>query len=722
MSRKSFLCSAAAVIMCVHILTGCAETEAPRDADAGTEEQKRESDGDAEGTDEETVETDKDAGWAEKEESIRELSSINEISMEETIDWAIWSEGIYCYGSDDLCGYVNEEGDRITSCIYEEAMPFSEGLACVRLGGKYGYIGKNGETVLPFIYDQAAPFREGVAYFSRGGEYGLIDREGNVVLDLEGCDSISSFREGLAYFSVDGRYGYMNKNGEVIVKPVYDDAGYFYDGLAVVVKDGLFGVIGKDGKEILAPEYIGVKTADIRIIAQKGDRLSFFDRDGREISSVPGNQIFQKDDIFYISIDDKTGFAEKSGKIILEPIYEEIRVISKRKLVMVRNEEKEYGVLDYERQVVVPFCYYDSVSDFVNDRAVVELDGKYGLLRYDGTLEMPIEYDRIKLFSDGSMAVWTGDTVELKDSGGNLILSGSYEYLWKSGDGYETDFLFSSGETAKFWDIQGNLISEYDHESLSSAYGVRNTYIVSDRFYHERLLKKGEEEEEVLEEALLTNQITPKIGAFKDIMGNESVSDAFGISEIDIRQWKRFGKLFRMGEENSTVLYFYAEPLDIPGFSQSNSGLYIVRDERAEQLIETSECGGSMGGGRLCLWYDTKEDILKPGTTWGMGGFDGSLGGANVFELKQGEKVLENSFSRYYQSASNYSEETLLKNAELFYDTEDNAYAEENILKAEYVVEYIVNEEQVSVEDYHAARKRYISYCPLDMNQNVNRE
>lgn len=685
MFRKNIVCFMAVIILSAAVLTGCAETEAPREADAGTEERKRES------------------------------SSINEISMEETIDWAIWSEGIYCYGSEDLCGYVNEEGDRITSCIYEEAMPFSEELACVRLGGKYGYIGKNGETVLPFIYDQAAPFREGVAYFSRGEEYGLIDREGNVVLDLD-CDSISSFREGLAYFSVDGRYGYMNKNGETIVEPVYDDAGYFYGGLAVVVKDGLFGVIGKDGKEILAPEYIGVRTAGTRIIAQKGDRLYFFDTDGREISSVPGNQIFQKDDIFYISIDDKTGFAEKSGKIILEPIYEEIRVIPKRKLVMVRNEEKEYGVLDYEGQVAAPFCYYDSVSDFVNDRAVVELDGKYGLLRYDGTLEMPIEYDQIKLFSDGSMAIWTGDTVELKDSGGNLILSGSYEYLRKSGDGYETGFLFSSGETAKFWDIQGNLISEYDHESLSSAYVVRNTYIVSDRFYHERLLKKGEEEEEVLEEALLTNQITPKIGAFKDIMGIESVSDAFGISEIDIRQWKRFGKLFRMGEENSTVLYFYAEPLDIPGFSQSGSGLYIIRDERAEQLIETSECGGSMGGGRLCFWYDTKEGILKPGTTWRMGGFDGSLGGTNVFELKRGEGVLENSFSRYYQSASNYSEETLLKNAELFYDTEDNAYTEENILEAEYVVEYIVNEERVSVGEYHAARKRYISYCPLDMN------
>lgn len=707
MGKEIFIKMITAMIL-LFCLTGCGQEEAIRDsADIlHTEERKNP-----------TKRQENPAKQSDSGEIADSSDSIRGISTGKNIDWAIWSEGIFCYSDGDLCGYLNEEGDDITLCVYEEAAPFSEGLACVRLDGKYGYIGKDGETVLPFVYDQASSFREGVAYFSRGEEYGLIDQEGNVVLELTDCDSISSFREGLAYFSVDGRYGYMDKSGEVIVEPVYNDAGYFHDGLAVVIKDGLGGVIGKDGKEILATEYIGVRTAERCIIAQKGERLYFYDTKGNEISSAPGNQVIQYNEWFYISIDNKTGFADKDGKVILEPIYEKIRPIPEKKLIMVQDEERGFGVLDYEGQIAVPFHDYDSVS-FMGDRAVVELDKKYGVVRCDGTQEVPIKYDKIELFSDGSMAVWTEDIAELTDSGGNLILTGEYDHLYESGEGYEAD---SWGVAEKkFWDKQGNLISEYQYDTLASAYGVENTYILDDG----RLLRKGEEDERLLEEVLLTNQITPKIGAFRDFLESGSISDPFlasGIIEMnELRQERRYCKLFRTGKENATVLFFHATPLDyfisMRGVSTSLSGLYIDKNGRAEALREAGDGGGSMGGNEICFWYDTEEGVLKPGGKEVAGGFGGYSTGGHVDKLEQGELVIENSFSWCSQTTENYGEKTLLENAELFYDNEGNAYTRENILRAESVVEYSVNGEQVSVEDYHVVRDRYIPYIPLDMN------
>lgn len=695
-------------------LTGCGRQDVPVTDAAKTEEPKAEMEGEA--AENETGEIAEDVPQVQSEDDAAAASSVCEISTEEDIDWAIWSEGIYCYSNGELCGYLDGEGERITECVYEEAMPFSEGLACVRRNGKYGYIGKDGEIMLPFIYDQASSFREGVAYFSIGEEYGLIDPEGNVVLELTDCDSISSFREGLAYFSVDGRYGYMDKNGRIVVEPLYDDAGYFYEGLAVVMRDGLGGVIGKDGEEILSPEYIGISTEDTCILAQKEDGFFFFDTEGHEVSSGAWDWVSGDNDLFYLYKDDKVGLADRYGNLILEPIYEEIMPIPERKLVMVRKEEEGYGVLDYKGQITVPFRDYDSVYDFVKERAVVELNGKYGVLRYDGTLEIPVEYDEIRLFSDGSTAVWTGNKVELTDDNGNLILSGEYEYLWKSGDGYCTDN-FGSDEKTKFWDSQGNLVSEYEYDSLASAFGVKNTYILDDR----TLLKKGEESEESLEEVLLTNQITPRIGAFKDCLKNGSVSGyAGGVSYSedmeDMRQWQKCSKLYQMGEEDSTVLFFYAEPRHASNFRESNSGLYMERNGRVEQLIGAGECGGSIGGDRLCFWYDTQEGVLKAGTGGRGGGFGGSSSSGDVYQLKNGEMVLENSFLCCHQYASIYSEETLLQNAGLFYDEGGSPYTEENILEAEYIVEYIVNEERVSVEEYNAARRRYVSCVPLDMN------
>ncbi len=708
------------ILLFVAVLAGSAKTEILQDAKVETEEQNAQAeDGMTEAAEDADKVLENADGVEDTGESAGRTSTVFEVSTGEDIDWAIWSEGIYCYSDGDLCGYLSEAGDRITSCIYEKAAPFSEGLACVYRDGKYGYIGKDGETALPFVYDQASSFREGVAYFSMGEEYGFIDKEGNVILELTDCDSISSFREGLAYFSVDGQYGYMDKNGEIIVKPIYDDAGYFYEGLSVVVKDGLGGVIGKDGKEILAPEYIGVSTEDTCIIAQKEDRFFFFDTEGKEVSSGAWDWITRENDIFYIYEGDMTGFADKNGKVILEPLYEEIRPIPERGLVMVRNADEEYGMLDYEGQITVPFCHYDSVSDFVKGRAVVELNEKYGLLQYDGTLEMPIEYDEIRLFSDGSMAVWTGDVVELTGSGGNRILTGKYKYLYSTGDGYETDNL-GTDEKTKFWDDKGNLISEYDYGFLSSAYGVKNTYMVKADLNGGRLLKKGTEDEEVLEEVLLTNQITPKIGAFKNFMESGSVSALAGgvpfTEDMErMRQWWKYSKLYRIGEKGTIMLYFYAQPLYHSNFRESNSGLYLVNDGRAEQLIGAGECGGSMGGDKLCFWYDTKDGRLKPGTSGNEGGFGGSMSGGDVYELKQGKMVLENSFANYYQDVLNYSEETLLENAELFYNPEGGTYTEETILEAEAVTEYEVNEKRVSRQEYEEARGRYRRYVPLEM-------
>lgn len=718
MFRKKSVYRMAITVISAVVLIGCAKTEVSQEANVETEEQEAHAEGEMAETAEDTlqIQSETDSGTA---------ATCYIIYPDTNIRWAIYSEGIYCYGATDTYGepdfvdYMDDEGHSITPCgtKYEEGMPFSEGLACVYQDGKYGYIDKNGETVLPFVYDQASSFREGVAYFSRGDEYGLIDKEGNVVLELTDCDSISSFREGLAYFSVDGQYGYMDKNGRIIIEPVYNDAGYFYEGLAVVMKDGLGGVIGKDGTEILAPEYIGLSTEDTCIVAQKEDRFIFFDTAGNEVSSGPWDWVSRNNDIFYIYKDNKRGFADQYGKLILEPVYEEIRPIPEKELVMVQNEEKEYGILDYEGQTVVPFCYYDSVDYFVNGQAVVELDEKYGVLRYDGTLEMPIEYEQIKLFSNGSRAVWTGDTMELTDSQGDLILTGNCDYVQKMGDGYETVSFGVSG-TKKFWDSQGNLIVEYNHYAdRSSRYGVKNTYLLDGG----TLLKSGEEDEESLEEVLLTNQITTRIGAFKNFIKSGSVSAyALGVPYTedmdDMRYWKRYYKLYKMDREDSVILYFYAAPLY--DSRESNSGLYTVRDGIAEQLIGAGECGGSAGGDTLCIWYDTKEGIWKPGTTGSEGGFGGSVSTQKIYKLKDGKAVLENSFQHYFQYASNYSEETLLKNAELFYDGEgeDNTYTKETILEARSVAEYDINEKQVSIEDYNAAKSRYRYYSPLQMN------
>lgn len=497
--------------------TGCGQEEAVRDsADIlQTEEQENltERQENPVGEQEDPAKQQEDlAEQGDSSEAADSSDSIVVISPEgEKIEWAVYSEGVYCYrnvrnyASDEggLYGYLSEDGREITPCIYSEASHFSEGLGCALLDGKYGYIGKDGETVLPFIYDQASPFREGVAYFSIEEQYGLIDREGNVILELTDCDSISSFREELAYFSVDGLYGYMDQSGKTVIESVYEDAGYFYGGLAVVMRGGFLGVIGKDGRKILPLEYEDVTLEEACITARKEGMFYFFDRDGREVSSGSWDEVSKGGDgkdVFYLYQNGKEGLADRTGRIIWEPIYERFTVIPGKELVIMQDENGKYGVLDYDGQIRVPFLYsdiycvgnqgaryvpgaadglyvtdaatgkkgylsmedfsvkipaiYDSLSDFTEDRAVARLDGKEGIVRYDGTVEMPLEYDAISLFSDGSMAVKEKDTWELTDKNGDPLFAIVCDTVSEWGDGYRV----SAEDNYSFYDRQGSEI------------------------------------------------------------------------------------------------------------------------------------------------------------------------------------------------------------------------------------------------------------------------
>lgn len=691
------------ISMFMFTLTGCAGHETLPESTTEKEQIR------------EKPEAAEDAETEEEEED----TSFCLISPEgEQIEWAIYSEGIYCYSNGSRWGYLSESGEEITPCIYETSAPFSEGLACVRLNGKYGYIGRDGKEVIPFQFDQAVSFREGAAYYSYGEEYGLIDHGGNVILDLTDSDwgSISSFREGLAYFSVDGLYGYVDKSGEIVIDPVYHDAGYFYDGLAEIMKNGLLGLIGKDGREVLSPNYNDIWVEETSIIAQKEDIFYCFDKDGKEVFSGSWDNVRRKEDVYYIEKDHKKGLADQEGNIILEPDYMEVDKISGKEEVIVKNEDEMYGVVDFTGQVRVPFMYsfisdeegglkvrkedgekeglldkddfsvkipvvYDRLYDFAGGKAVAELDEKYGVVRCDGTMEMPVEYDEISLFSDGTMYVRKGTEKKLTDHEGNLILSG-YGPITKWGEGYKTDF-GSQSNFCRYWNNKGILVAVSDYYFPDSAYGAENSYVLD-----HSILIRGEEHEKNTEQFLLTNQITPGAGLLFDYLKTGSLTtDTVGpeltteITEL-LQEGIGFSKLYRVGDEERLMLYFFAQPWQKWPFQKSDSGLFTVVDGQVNQVLWASECGGSLRGDELCFWYDTKESKLKPGVRGSSGGWGGFSIYRVVYGLKKEQAVLETSFG-------------------VSWEEEMEEYA-------------IRGKEEVSEEEYGQIENRYRCYMPID--------
>ncbi|MCM1188643.1 MAG: WG repeat-containing protein [bacterium] len=462
MSKKKNITLCAAMLFCMAVLTGCGGENPPeQQKELQAEEENPASGQDAAQTggeeiaaEQETAQTDGEEvaadqrdpavrekrltefwqRWKEKKAGISRppeqdplpYPKIAVIPMDLRECTVAFSEGCYCIYDGSCYGFITAEGEEISPFLFEEAYPFSEGLACVRSHGKYGFIGMDGETVLPFVYDEAAPFTDGLAYFRIGEEYGFMDHEGNVILQPD-CDSVSSFWEGRAYFTVDGLYGYMDTEGKIIAEPVYEDAGHFQDGLAKVIRNGMYGMIGRDGEEILPPEYDAITVRkDGYIIVQKDGLEYCFDETGRQCMEEGWDWIYIRNGLFTVTGEEGKGLIDSEGRVLFEPKYEYLDPVPGKELVIMELDGF-YGVVDYEGRTRIPFAYDDIFCE--SGGFTVKVDGKYGYLAFSREDEWDTEpelYTYVSFFEGDRAYVRTDEKYGVIDKDGNLEIPARY--------------------------------------------------------------------------------------------------------------------------------------------------------------------------------------------------------------------------------------------------------------------------------------------------------
>ena len=593
-------------------------------------------------------------------------------SNTEWIDLVIVSDGNYCIFDGDKYGFIAENGDEITPCIYDIAYPFNEGLACVCKDGKYGYIDLNGEVALPFEYDRATPFVEGLAYFSIGDTYGFMDKTGTPTLYFE-CDSISSFQEGLAYFSIDGRYGYVDQSGQIAIKAIFDDAGYFKDGLANVMKDGRYGVINRDGKFIIAAEYDLIKIYGSFIITQSEGQYACFDITGKELlEQGQADEIYTtwRDEYAYFIQEGKMGLIDENGNILIEPIYDWILLPESEQNFLIVRDNELYGIIDLHGEVREPIAY--SYIDCTND-------GIFRLTDSDGNVEcIDASY-----FSDNP-------SDKIPDN---------HDDIGKEETSIES-------------------IGYYDHMSNYDVYGCYdNIYIITDydSDIHNSIIKTGEPEQIDISGALLQNEITPRIGLYQEFTRSGSIyvedmrPSGHTVSLEDMREYRKTYKLYDLDHSGKPILYFYAKPYSYNNFPESYSGFYAIQDNQLVEQLTGYQCGGSWRGDFVCLWYDRETSQVLPGTNgiWREFGENSHYGAA--YDRKNGEMKKAASFGYITQTISSYSDEDF-KHAELLYNREGEPYTKEMVMQAEkgdIARQYFVNEVHTTKEEYQGMWDRY---------------
>jgi len=381
---------------------------------------------------------------------------------------------------------------------YDDITLFYDGLAFVLKDDLWGLIDDKGNVVVEPQYDdlygEYYEFYEGMARVSKDWAWGFIDNTGKEVIPTR-YDWVSNFKEGLAAVLIDEKMGFINKSGNVVIPPIFDDVTVFDNGVAVVIDDyetgkislidklgkkitdtnyfsessmyegnvfnegvfwvsnseGLVGAIDRTGRTVIDLKYdyagdvlngaMSYEFSEGAAIVGRNLQRSIIDTKGAELAKLTkydGNANFTAgvfiEGLAPISVDNKWGYIDKTGKEIVAPYYEWVYSFNEG-LAPVYLDGK-FGFIDKTgKEIVKP--QYEDVGFLVNGRAAVRKDGKWGFIDATGKEVIKPQFDdwylqyfSAYMFEEGLAFVLKGDYFGYIDVNGKEIIPFKYDNAW----------------------------------------------------------------------------------------------------------------------------------------------------------------------------------------------------------------------------------------------------------------------------------------------------
>jgi len=300
-----------------------------------------------------------------------------------------------------LVGFKNEiTGSIVIQAQYDRVVPFKENRSLVYLNGKYGFIDRSGTAITEFKYDQARSFSEGRAAVCIDENWGFIDTTGVLVIPMN-YYSVYDFKNGFAGVDThDNKTGVIDKKGKLIVKP---QLRYYYEGLENeyfrILHDRQTILYNRRGKTVFKETYEIIDQYKNLLVVGHNQRYGLITMDEKRVIPLEYEYIGNNENgYFTLRLNCKMGLADSTGKVIIEPFYDELGFTDEGLIYAIIDEAR--GVLDLKGEIVTPFK-----TDFnypLYDIEVFEQEGLFGYRRKsDGVILAPAVYEEADTISDG---------------------------------------------------------------------------------------------------------------------------------------------------------------------------------------------------------------------------------------------------------------------------------------------------------------------------------
>ena len=310
------------------------------------------------------------------------LSLISCSKTSETMDLLPLKEG-------DGYHYFDTKGNEKIFKKFSYAGIFKEDLAIVKLLGEreqYSFIDEKGELAFGKTYRNVSVFSEGLAWVTPHNSYPIaIDKNGREKIAIKNAEHVKIFKEGLSAYSVKDsvgeKWGFVDTDGKTVIPPQFYDTGNFSEGLcAVKDEEGNWKYIDKKGTIKIDKSYdtaFDFLNGKAIISDQFEQKFGIIDTKGTIVMDTKLDSIVYDRKDFLIKKDEKWGWIDGTGKIVIEPKFEDASPFGESDLAVVKQNGL-YGFIDKKGNVKIEF-QYQKAYPFIGDMAYVETkNSQYG--------------------------------------------------------------------------------------------------------------------------------------------------------------------------------------------------------------------------------------------------------------------------------------------------------------------------------------------------------
>ena len=114
-----------------------------------------------------------------------------------------------------------------------------------------------------------------------------------------------------------------------------------------------------------------------------------------------------KDNLFEIEEGGKKGIVDKTGKLILEKIYDGIRLIDDNNISLLKDEK--FGVYNISYNKLIEPKYFNELEPYDSTRYIAKDFFMFGIINYNGDIIMPFEYQSIEYWDSKSVILKKSD-------------------------------------------------------------------------------------------------------------------------------------------------------------------------------------------------------------------------------------------------------------------------------------------------------------------------